>query len=138
MSQDGPFVVGDNVFKFLVVQEVRKALRLQYIFSVITVVAECSGEMPGYRPASAEALVAPITRVVRSADVIGFSAGQQALRVLLIGADLEASDTVIARIQGELPPELRVRFGIACFPATATTPEEILSRADADAGLTVR
>ena len=138
MSQERPFVVGEDVFKFLVVQEVRKALRLQYLFSVITVVVDRSSTEPGYAPVDVESLVASVSRVVRAADVIGISPGQQALRVLLIGADLEASDIVVARIQSELPPEFRVRFGLACFPATATTHEELLRRADAEAGLIVR
>jgi hypothetical protein len=58
-----------------------------------------------------------------------------ALRVLLVGAYLEDADGVIERIREEVPREATLRFGVACFPGTATTVEELLGRADVGAGL---
>ncbi len=73
--------------------------------------------------------------LIRAADLIGLVPTSPAVRVLLVGAYLEEVDLVIQRIRAEIPPEVPLRFGVSCFPATDTTTETLLSRADREAGL---
>jgi len=57
------------------------------------------------------------------------------MRALLIGTYLDEVEPVIQRMRADIPPEVRLRFGVACFPATDTTAEALLGRADREAGL---
>jgi len=127
-----PYVVEEHLFRLIVELERRKALRVQYAFSVLTIVRQPPQGMtvsPG--GADASAIVGFVSRVIRSADLIGLVPTSPAVRVLLVGAYLEEVDLVIQRI----PPEVPLRFGVSCFPATDTTTETLLSRADREAGL---
>ena len=131
-----PYVVEEPEFRFLVEFEIRKALRVQYAFSVLTIVRQLpqgSTRSPG--AADADSIVGPLRRVLRAADAIGLVPTLPAARVLLIGAYLDEVDSVIQRIRAEIPPEVPLRFGVACFPATDTTAAALLDRADLEAGL---
>ena len=124
------------MFKFVVEMEIRKALRIQYPLSVLTIM----GQPPptsteSGRLADVDPIVASISRVIRGADLIGHVPTGPALRVLLVGAYLADTDGVIERIRAEVSRESPVRFGVACFPVTASTAEELLGRADAEVGL---
>jgi len=125
-AQPHPYVVEEPMFRFVVELERRKALRIQYPFSVLTV-------LPG--AANGSSIVEPVSRVIRAADVIGLVPTSHAVRVLLVGAHLDQVDLVIRRIRAEIPPEVPVRVGVACFPATDATPAALLGRADLEAGL---
>jgi len=131
-----PYVVEEHLFRLIVELERRKALRVQYAFSVLTIVRQPPQGMtvsPG--GADASAIVGFVSRVIRAADLIGLVPTSPAVRVLLVGAYLEEVDLVIQRIRAEIPPEVPLRFGVSCFPATDTTTETLLSRADREAGL---
>ena len=77
----------------------------------------------------------PLSRIIRGGDLIGLVPTGAALRVLLVGAYLDDADGLIERIREEVPLEATLRFGVAAFPGTATTVEDLLGRADAGAEL---
>lgn len=138
MSRTHPdaWVVDDRMFKFVVEMEVRKALRIQYPLSVLTIIRQPPPTSTGSaRLADGDPIVASVSRTIRGADLIGLVPTGPALRVLLVGAHLDDTDGVIERIREEVPQESTMRFGVACFPATARTAEELLGRADAGVGL---
>ena len=131
-----PYVVEEHVFRLVVELERRKALRVQYAFSILTIVRELPEGLT-VSPGAAEvsSIVASVSRVIRASDLIGLVPTSPAVRVLLVGAYLDEVDLVIRRIRAEIPPEVPLRFGVACFPATDTTAEALLDRADLEAGL---
>lgn len=139
MSKTHPdaWVVDDGMFKFVVEMEVRKAHRIQYPLSVLTIIRQPPPTSTGSATlADVDPIVASISRAIRGADLIGLVPTGPALHVLLVGAYLDDTDGVIERIREEVPQESTMRFGVACFPATASTAEELLGRADAAVGLT--
>ena len=133
--QSNAYVVDERLFKFVLTMEVRKALRIQYPLLLLTIVRQMPSATRGSAFADVGSIVEPVSRVIRGGDLIGLVPTGPALRVLLVGAYLEDADGVIERIREELPREARLRFGVACFPGTATTVEELLGRADAGVGL---
>ena len=135
-SRSQPYVVEEHLFRLVVEFERRKALRVQYAFSVLTIVRQLPQGMtvsPG--AADVSSIIGPVSRVIRAADVIGLVPTSPAVRVLLVGTYLDEVELVIRRIRAEVPPEVPLRFGVACFPATDTTAEALLGRADLEAGL---
>ena len=136
-TSPGAYVVEDKMFKFVVAMEVRKALRIQYPLSVLTINPQPSpiSSTGSARLTDVDPIVASVSRVIRGADLIGIVPTGPALRVLLVGAYLDDTDGVIERIREEAPRESTMRFGVACFPATASTAEELLGLADAGVGL---
>jgi len=133
------YVVDEKVFKFVLEMEVRKALRIQYPLLLLTIVRQMPPATRGSAGfADVGSIVEPLSRVIRAGDLIGLVPASPALRVLLVGAYLEEADGVIERIRAEVPLEATLRFGVACFPGTATTVEELLGRADVGAGLVPR
>ena len=139
MSKNHPiaYVVEDEMFRFVLEMEVRKALRIQHPVSVLTIMALPTSKESG-RLADADPIVASVSRVIRGADLIGLVPTGPALRVLLVGAHLSDTDGVMERIREEVSRESTMRFGVACFPATDRTAEELLGRADAEVGLATR
>ena len=134
--QSNAYVVDERLFKFVLEMEVRKALRIQYPLLLLTIVREMPPPARGSAGfADVGSIVEPLSRVIRAGDLIGLVPTGPALRVLLVDAYLEDADGVIERIREELPPEATLRFGVACFPGTATTVEELVGRADAGVGL---
>jgi hypothetical protein len=119
-------VVDDNTFRQLVALEIPKAVRLQYPVSLVTI--ERTGP-------NVESLAAPVRRVVRAADLVGVVDSGAVVRVLLMNADLKGAQSVIDRLLGELGDAIAVRVGVAGFPATVETAEELIAQADAAAGL---
>jgi len=137
--QSYAYVVDEQLFKFVLKMEVRKALRIQYPSSVLTVVRQMPpATTRSARLADVGSIVEPLSRIIRGGDLIGLVPTGPALRVLLVGAFLEDADGVIERIREEFPREATLRFGVGCFPGTATTVEELLGRADAGVGLVPR
>jgi hypothetical protein len=131
-----PYVVEEHLFRLVVELELRKALRIQYAFSVLTIVRQLPQGMtvsPGAVDVSS--IVGPTSRVIRAADLIGLVPTSPAVRILLVGAYIDEVDLVIQRIRAEIPPEVPLRFGVSCFPATDTTAAGLLGRADFEAGL---
>ncbi len=133
--QSNAYVVDERLFKFVLEMEVRKALRIQYPLLLLTIVRQTPATRGSAGFADVGSIVEPLSRVIRAGDLIGLVPTGPALRVLLVGAYLEDADGVIERIREELPRETPLRFGVACFPGTATTVEELLGRADAGVGL---
>jgi len=134
--QSNAYVVDERLFKFVLEMEVRKALRIQYPLLLLTIVRQMPPATRGSAGfADVGSIVEPLSRVIRAGDLIGLVPTGPALRVLLVGAYLEDADGVIERIREEFPREATLRFGVACFPGTATTVEELLGRADAGVGL---
>ena len=134
--QSYAYVVDERLFKFVLTMEVRKALRIQYPLLLLTIVRQMPPATRGSAGfADVGSIVEPLSRVIRAGDLIGLVPTGPALRVLLVGAYLEEADGVIERIRAEVPLEATLRFGVACFPGTATTVEELLGRADAGVGL---
>lgn len=130
------YIVDEKVFKFVLEMEVRKALRIQYPLVVLTIVCLTPPATTGSAGlADGGSIAEPLSRIIRGGDLIGLVPTGPALRVLLVGAYLDDADGVIERIREEVPREAMLRFGVACFPGTATTVEELLGRADAGAGL---
>ena len=119
-------VVDEKMFRHLVVLEMPKAMRLQYPISVLTIVrADGTGE----------SLAGIVRRLVRAADLVGLVTAQPAGRILLMNAELKGAQMVIDRILAELAGSIFVRWGLACFPATVRTADDLLAQADAAAGL---
>lgn len=133
--QSNAYVVDERLFKFVLEMEVRKALRIQYPLLLLTIVRQTPPTTRGSAFADVGSIVEPLSRVIRGGDLIGLVPTGPALRVLLVGAYLDDADGVIERIREEFPREAMLRFGVACFPGTATTVEELLGRADAGVGL---
>ncbi len=133
--QSNAYVVDERLFKFVLEMEVRKALRIQYPLLLLTIVRQTPATRGSAGFADVGSIVEPLSRVIRAGDLIGLVPTGPALRVLLVGAYLEDADGVIERIREEFPRETTLRFGVACFPGTATTVEELLSRADLGVGL---
>ena len=130
------YIVDENVFKFVLEMEVRKALRIQYPLVLLTIVRLTPPAATGSAGlADLGSITEPLSRIIRGGDLIGLVPGSRALRVLLVGAYLDDAEGVIERIRAEVPLETTLRFGVACFPGTATTVEELLGRADVGAGL---
>ena len=82
-----------------------------------------------------ESLAGIVRRLVRAADLVGLVTAQPAVRILLMNAELKGAQMVIDRILAELAGSIFVRWGLACFPATVRTADDLLAQADAAAGL---
>jgi len=131
-----PYVVEEHLFRLIVELERRKALRIQYAFSILTMVPQpAQGTTGSPGAADANAIVGPVSRVIRASDLIGLVPTSSAVRVLLVGAYVDEVDLVMERIRAEIPPEVALRVGVACFPTTDSTPAALVDRADLEAGL---
>jgi two-component system, NtrC family, response regulator AtoC len=79
-------------------------------------------------PLSSAALQDALSNVGRTSDVVAeYSANE--LEFLLVGTEPEDSDTVVARIVGELRKVTRVHAGLACYPRDGRTPHELIHHA---------
>jgi hypothetical protein len=129
-------VVDDHVFRLVLEMEMSKALRLQYMYSVLTIVREPTrGPSTANGRSDADAMAAVVSRVTQPSDLIGLVPTASAVRVLLVDTHLDDVSGVIERIRAEFSPEVALSFGAACFPTTGSTTAELLRRADLEAGL---
>jgi hypothetical protein len=132
----GANVVDEHVFMFVLELEIRKALRLQYPISLVTISAHESAASTSAGLSDADLVLRVVSRSIRGADLIGLVPNRpMALRALLSGAYIDDVGPVMERIRNDVPRELRLRFGVACFPGTDISGPDLLARADTEAGL---
>ena len=132
-------VVADEVFAFVIEHEVRTAVRMRYPVSLLAI-----------RPPQqiTDKLATVLSPILRRTDLIRRSRSDAGLHVLLVGAPLEALPGIIQRIAAEVEahrllgegdePDLTLSLGGACFPTSARSVTELVSRADALADLARR
>ena len=123
-------VVTKDLFEFLAELEVQKALRLGYPVSVVTILP-VDGSL-AERPRLLEQMALVITRVLRSTDSVADHPTVVGLRLLLVDIAPEDVGRVIRRIVDHVGQTVTLRFGVACFPATARSVSELLLRADSN------
>lgn len=133
-------LVYEETFAFFMEVELRKAMRLHYPVSLLTVLLdpEGGGEIPDPRRLG-EQTTRVIAPVIRDTDMIRLPAASPTLQVLLVNADLDDLPDVILRILAEVRPHLFqidgdqkalvLSVGGACFPATAATAENLIDQA---------
>jgi hypothetical protein len=99
-ARPGANVVDEHVFMFVLELEIRKALRLQYPISLVTISAH---ESPGSASAGlsdADLLLRVVSRSIRGADLIGLVPHRpMALRALLAGAYIDDVGPVMERTE---------------------------------------
>jgi GGDEF domain-containing protein len=129
-------VVDDRVFRLVLEMEMSKALRLQYMYSVLTIVREpARGPSTANGRSDADSIAAVVSRATQASDLIGLVPNAPAVRILLVDTHLDDLSGVIERVRAEFSPEVTLSFGAACFPTTGSTTAELLRRADLEAGL---
>ncbi|PYM95769.1 MAG: hypothetical protein DME04_03850 [Candidatus Rokuibacteriota bacterium] len=129
-------IVDEETFACVTELETRQAARLQYAVSMLTVFRNRAGSILTSEEA-AEQLAEVISSLVRDTDVIHVVPGGGAVRVLLVGGELEDLRAIIQRIIAEVSlymfegaSTLVVKIGGACYPATAGNSQELLRQAD--------
>ena len=126
----------DRVFRLVLEMEMSKALRLQYMYSVLTIVREpARGPSTANGLSDADSMAAVVSRVTQASDLIGLVPNAPAVRILLVDTHLDDVSGVIERVRAEFSPEVTLSFGASCFPTTGSTTAELLRRADLEAGL---
>jgi hypothetical protein len=129
-------IVDQDTFSWITELETRQAARLQYAVSMLTIHQTRSHLAdPDHAAAQLADLVSP---VIRSTDLVAVDPPAAAVRVLLVGGDLEDLRGIIQRIIVEVrhyrfpeDPAPVVSIGGSCFPATAASSRELRLRADA-------
>ncbi len=134
-------VVDEDTFELVTELEIRKAVRLQYYVSLLTITPDAdTGEIPDAE-ALARQLAPIISQQLRGTDLIGVSADSPQLHVLLINAHLDSLSVVIQRLSEEVSRHvfqingkrqaLNLAMGGACFPTTAGTRQDLFNQATA-------
>lgn len=126
-----PLVADEQLFGFVLELEIQKGLRLAYPVSVVTMVWSRGGSLPDFR---LEDAVQAIRGMTRAADLLSPLPRSAGLRLLLVGAELEDAEAMLARLREILPSGARVTFGVATWPRTARSAKELLDQADLAAG----
>jgi hypothetical protein len=126
----GPPAVDEALFRFVTEMEVRKAVRLQYPVSVVTMIVppDASGTRDPEDHLSRCGMA--VGRVVRSMDVLTLLPALPGFRVLLADADRDEAEAIARRIQQELVHVAGVRFGLASFPGNVRNAGELIAEAD--------
>src|SRR5262249_16049247 len=118
-------IVGHRLFKRLVEVEVRNALRIRYLVSLVTVLVE---------PPASEAIQLTreaISSTIRRSDVISMVERLCSLHLMIVEAGRSETERVIERIRARaLASSVKLEFGAACVPTTAQTSHELLEQAD--------
>ena len=118
----GARVVDEQLFRFLVDLEVRKAQRLRYCVSVVCLAVE-GVPAETREPALAEI----VTRYIRSTDLVtpwapGF------LALLLVDAEASHLPAILQRLTTRLET-IAWSAGGSCYPKTVTRADDMLSQA---------
>jgi hypothetical protein len=131
----GAFIVDIETFRLVGELEIRKALRLQYPLALVVVKPGASLEEDGHR--LLEGMARLIRALVRQSDLVAFASTRPAaLYLLLVDAlpgDLELITTRITHemhLHRLVGPGVRINFGAASFPNTATTWPDLIREAD--------
>jgi hypothetical protein len=118
----GARVVDEQLFRFLVDLEVRKAQRLRYCLSVVFLAVE-GASAETREPALAEI----VTRYIRSTDVVTpWAPGSLAL--LLVDAEASHLPAILRRLTARLET-IAWSAGGSCYPKTVTRADDMLSQA---------
>lgn len=137
-----PIVVDEKTFALVAELEVRKALRLQYPVSVMSIKGSLGtggDTLPDDQ--LAEQLLRIVSRLIRATDLIHVRSNSPTLHLLLAGALFTDLGTITRRITDEAgyhrvlirgqPRAIEVRIGTSCFPTTAASSPDLLSQAGA-------
>jgi hypothetical protein len=124
-SDNGAAVVDDQLFRFLVGSEVKKARRLRYCVSVVYLTADVPPVTP-QEPAE-RALAELVTPCIRDTDAVT-SWAPASLALLLIDADATQLPTVLRRVTARLGTRAWSAGG-ACYPTTASRADDLLHQA---------
>jgi len=129
-------IVDEETFGWVAELETRQAARLQYAVSMLTIHQSPDGSVADQADVS-EQLAEVVSPVVRSTDLIAVMPSAPAVRVLLVGGELEDLRSIVQRIIAEVSYHrsgeqraLVVSIGGSSFPATATSSRELLLQAD--------
>jgi hypothetical protein len=122
---EGAQVVDEHLFRLVASLEVKKAPRLQYPLTIMTILST-SVE-------SAEPMARLTSSAVRRSDLVGLNPSGPGMRLLLIDMGIEELESVIRRVNEKLADFSPVGFGTACFPTTGSNLEELLTQADTQA-----
>lgn len=134
-------VVDESLFAFVTEHEVRTAMRLRYPVSVLSLLPEVEGAGERAAPSQVgDQIARALSVILRKTDLIRRSPDTASLHVLVVGAPLDALPGIIQRISEEVDHHrflidgegktVTLGIGGACFPTTASTARELLSRAD--------
>jgi hypothetical protein len=119
---EGAHVVDEHLFRFVTSLELKKAPRLQYPLAIVTILSTAVE--------SAAPMARRMSSALRRSDLVGLNPSVPGVRLLLIDVGIEELEPVIRRVNEELADFSPVGFGTACFPATGSTLEELLTQAD--------
>lgn len=133
-------IVDGETFDFIAELEVRKAVRLQYYVSLLAVQPEVEGGEDAPDPgALASQLARVISQQIRGTDLVGLTRSVPNIHILLINANLRDLPAVIQRILQEVnrhrfqvnghSKAARLSVGGSCFPATASTRQDLFAQA---------
>ena len=116
----GAQIVDAAVFRVLVEMETRKAQRMRYVVSLVSLGAEDG--------ASAAALAQRVAPAIRATDAVTTQTGDSVTMLLV-----DAEDTNLPTIMERLTPgldDVRWSAGGSCYPKTAATADELLNQAE--------
>jgi hypothetical protein len=134
-------VVGDDLFVFIAEHEIRTAMRMRYPISLLAVQLQVQGAAQARIPGDViDRLGASLSLILRQTDLIRRSPDTPALHVLLVGAPFDCLPGIIQRLATEAEGQrfvvdgnetaITVVVGGACFPTSARTANELVTRAD--------
>jgi hypothetical protein len=134
-------IVDEPIFAFVTEHEIRTATRLRYPLSLLTVLSQIEGEDEVASPnAPTEELARALSSLIRATDLIRPSRDARSLQLLLVAAPLESLPGIIQRIAAEVHAHrfmiggdlksMTLSVGGSCFPATASSAAELVTRAD--------
>ena len=120
-TQVGAQIVDSAVFRVLVEMETRKAQRMRYVVSLVSLGVDEAGS-------SAAGLAQRIAPGIRATDAVATQTGESVTMLLV-----DAEDTNLPTIMERLTPGLEDipwSAGGSCYPKTAATADELLNQAE--------
>ena len=120
-TQVGAQIVEPAVFRVLLEMETRKAQRMRYVVSLVSLGVDEAGTSPA-------ALAQRIAPAIRATDAVATQTGDS-ITMLLV----DAEDTNLPTIMERLTPGLEDipwSAGGSCYPKTAATADELLNQAE--------
>jgi hypothetical protein len=142
MAAAGAVAVEPATFVLVSELELHKAVRLQYPISLLTLVPRPEeGTLAEHEKVGVQ-LSDVIRLLLRSTDLIERPISSAKLRVLLLGALPEDLPAIVSRLETEVTNHrvmtdrgarrVSLQVGVASFPMTAATLEELLARSDVE------
>src|SRR2546428_9323697 len=116
----GAQIVDAAVFRVLVEMETRKAQRMRYVVSLVSLGVDDGG--------SSAALAQRVAPAIRATDAVATQTGDSVTMLLV-----DAEDTNLPTIMERLSPgldDVRWSAGGSCYPKTAATAAELLNHAE--------